>query len=87
LCEKTFQMSCSILLVATSTPVPTPAPSAASANEPSGPRLQAELLKTIDATTAKVGDEVTLKTIQPLNLTARSTQRGRSSRGTLRKWI
>ena len=83
MCEKTFQMSCSILLVAsflivvcagvafgqaarTSTPVPRPAPSAASANEPSGPRLQAELLKTIDATTAKVGDEVTLKTIQPL---------------------
>jgi hypothetical protein len=28
--------------------------------------LQAELLKTIDASTAKVGDEVTLKTIQPL---------------------
>lgn len=49
----------------TPTPVPTPAP-AASANEPSGPRLQAELLKTIDVSTAKVGDEVTLKAIQPL---------------------
>ena len=50
----------------TPTPAPMPAPAAASANEPSGPRLQAELLKTIDASTAKVGDEVTLKTIQPL---------------------
>ena len=51
--------------VPTPTPAPTPPPTA-SANEPSGPRLQAELLKTIDASTAKVGDEVTLKTIQPL---------------------
>jgi hypothetical protein len=43
-----------------------PTPAAAPANTPSGPRLQAELLKTIDASMAKVGDEVTLKTIQPL---------------------
>jgi len=45
---------------------PTTPPATASANTPAGPKLQAELLKAIDASTAKVGDEVTLKTIQPL---------------------
>ena len=59
---------CAVLALGQAAPAPTPAPSttAASANAPSGPRLQAELLKTIDASTAKAGDEVTLKTMQPL---------------------
>jgi hypothetical protein len=33
---------------------------------PAGPRLQAELLKTIDASRATVGDEVTARTVMPL---------------------
>src|SRR5690349_8821264 len=41
---------------------PTAAPTA-----PAAPKLQAELLKTIDASHAKAGDEVTAKTITPLN--------------------
>lgn len=59
---------CAVLALGQAAPAPTPAPSttAASANAPSRPRLQAELLKTIDASTAKAGDEVTLKTMQPL---------------------
>ena len=39
-------------------------PSPASAS--TGPKLQAELLKTIDASHARVGDEVTARTITPL---------------------
>jgi hypothetical protein len=33
---------------------------------PTGPKLQAEILKTIDASQANVGDEVTAKTVTPL---------------------
>jgi hypothetical protein len=33
---------------------------------PTGPTLQAEFLKTIDASQARVGDEVTAKTVMPL---------------------
>ena len=38
----------------------------AAGEAPAGPRLQAELLKTIDASRAKVGDEVTARTVMPL---------------------
>ena len=38
----------------------------AAAATPAGPRLQAELLKTIDASHARLGDEVTARTITPL---------------------
>jgi hypothetical protein len=38
----------------------------AAATAPAGPKLQAELLKTIDASHARVGDEVTARTITPL---------------------
>jgi hypothetical protein len=39
---------------------------AATGEAPTGPRLQAELLKTIDASRAKVGDEVNARTVMPL---------------------
>jgi len=39
---------------------------AATGEAPIGPRLQAELLKTIDASRAKVGDEVNARTVMPL---------------------
>jgi hypothetical protein len=38
----------------------------AGSGAPAGPRLQAELLKTLDASHAKVGDEVTARTVTPL---------------------
>ena len=58
---------CSALVFCQTVPSgPTTPPATASVNTPAGPKLQAELLKAIDASTAKVGDEVTLKTIQPL---------------------
>ena len=41
---------------------------AAPAAAPTGPKLQAELLKTIDASHARVGDEVTARTITPFDL-------------------
>jgi len=45
---------------------PAPSPTRAPAATATGPKLQAELLKPIDASQAKVGDEVMLKTVQPL---------------------
>lgn len=49
----------SVLYVWSQTPTP-------AAVAPTGPKLQAELLKTIDASHARVGDEVTARTITPL---------------------
>lgn len=54
-----------------------PSPARAPAATATGPRLQAELLKPIDANQAKVGDEVMLKTVQPLeSSTARNIRPG-----------
>lgn len=54
-----------------------PTPAAA----PTGPKLQAELLKTLDASHTRVGDEVTARTITPLEFNGSKVPAGAVVKG------